>query len=189
MKNRIILHLAICGLSLLSSCDRNVHQDEQGVVVMLNLPTNDTAKDIQIRVFSSDDILTSHYDFASAKELGSTILNLADGDYAIVATSNENNHFTTSQKIGKTTLVELLLTMNEPYTAQSHAHYGVANVTVTGKSYTNVTVDANRVFAEVAVTINNLHEDVVAVEMIVQSSAKGLYPAIHKLTNDYTLST
>ena len=185
MKNRIILYLAICGLSLFTSCDKNVHKNEQGVVVTLKMPSNDTTKDIEIRVFNNDGILTNHYDFASARELGSTILPLVSGDYTIVATSNVSAHFTHSQQIGKTTLAELLLTMNEPYIAQSHSHYGVAEVRVVGETYTNVTVDANRIFAEVAVTMTNLDEDVIAVEMVVKNSAKGLYPAIHKLTNEY----
>ena len=185
MRNNIFLYIVICGLSLLTACDKDVHKDEQGVVIELNMPSEDKTEDIAIRVFNNDGLLTNHYDFASAEELGATLLPLASGDYTIVATSNTNDHFSHSQQVGKTTLTELLLTINEPYSAQSHSHYGVAEVTVVGESYTNVKVDANRIFAEVAVTMKNLHDDIVAVEMIIMNSAKGLYPAVHKLTNEY----
>ena len=185
MKNRIILYLTICGLSLLTSCDKNVHKGEHGVVVTMNMPKGDTSGDIDIRVFGSDGILANHYDFTNANELGLRLLPLSSGDYTIVATSNTNDHFSHSQQVGKTTLTELLLTINEPYSAQSHSHYGVAEATVVGECYTNVKVDANRIFAEISVTMKNLHDDIVAVEMIIKNSAKGLYPAVHKLTNEY----
>ena len=185
MRNNIFLYIVICGLSLLTACDKDDYKDEQGVVIELNMPSEDQTEDIDVRVFGSDGILANHYDFASGEELGSRLLPLSSGDYTIVATSNTNAHFSHSQQIGKTTLAELLLTMNEPYSAQSHSHYGVAEVAVVGERYTNVTVDANRIFAEVAVSMKNLHEDIVAVEMIIKNSAKGLYPAVHKLTNEY----
>ena len=185
MRSNILLYVIVCGLSLLSSCDKSTHKDEKGVVVTLNLPNDDKLEDIDIRIFSSDDVLMLHQNIADANDLASSLIHLEDGDYTIVATSSANGHFTHSEQVGKTILSELLLTMKEPYTAQSHTYYGISEVKVSGESYSNEIIDASSIFAEVSVSVKKLNKDIVSVEMIVKNSAKGVYPAIHKLTKDY----
>lgn len=185
MRNSI-LYIIVCAIAVFSSCDRNVHSDEHGVVVVLEMPTDDKAEGIDIRVFNSNSILTYIYNFATIEDVNSTLLPLPAGEYTLVTTVSTADHFAITEQIGKTTIDDLLFTMKVPDSSPTHAHYGVTEVTSVNEVYTNATIKANRIFSELEITLTGLDDDIVKVEIIIHNTAKGFYPAIQRLTQEYS---
>ncbi len=189
MKNNILSYIIICTLSIFASCDCGVHDNERGVAVTINMPSDAVVDDIDIRVFDGDDILISCYNFATMAELGSTLLPIFSGEFTLVATMDANKYFTISETIGESTLGELLFSMNHPFSSPKHSHYGVADITVVDGPYTRVAVDASRVFAELGISIKNVPSEMKEVEMVVKNTASGFYPAVHKLATGCNSTT
>lgn len=172
----------VCTLLIFSSCDKNVHNDEQGVVVVLEMPSSDKAEGVDIQVFNNNAVLSYIYSFATIEDVNSTLLPLPAGEYTLVTTIGTKEHFTTTGQIGTTTLSNFLFIMKDPDSSPNHAHYGVTTVTSVKETNTQATIKANRIFSEFEPSVINIPDEIEKVEIIIHNIAEGFYPAMHKLT-------
>lgn len=187
--NKTILTIGVALAMLLGlwACDKDAHKDENGLVVNLAMPGEDTASDIRLWVYQSDGLLVDEYHHADMKQLSSSTLALDAGEYVLIAATNLVTPFSTDQAIGNGVkpYEGLAFTLNDASASPAHAHYGVQTVTVNADGITTTEVKMNRMLAEMQFTIKGVPAKVTKAEAKITNVAKSFFPYSGQL-NPYT---
>ncbi|ADV45165.1 hypothetical protein Bache_3241 [Bacteroides helcogenes P 36-108] len=173
----------LLGLIYLSSCDKDVHQDESGLTVTLKMTTDDAVSSVRLWIYQESGALVKEYSYKSVNELASDRFQLPAGNYVLVAANNLVTPFSVKDAAGDAKAYEdLLFTLDDASASPIHAHYGTKTVTVHEGETSLVQVDMSRVLAELQFTIKGVPADVTEVEAYVKNAAQGFYPAMNRLT-------
>ena len=187
--NKTILTIGVTLAMLLglSACDKDAHKDENGLVVNLVMPDEDTASDIRLWVYKSDGLLVDEFHHADMKQLSSSALALDAGEYVLIAATNLVTPFSADQAIGNGVkpYEGLTFMLNDASASPAHAHYGVQRVTVKGDGTTHAEVAMSRILAELQFTIKGVPANVTKAEAKITKVAKSFLPYSGQL-NPYT---
>jgi len=189
MKNLILL-LMIGFLLTLSSCDSDVYdkeiKNEKGFAIALKMPEQDTAYNVILRVFNNEGVFIQKSNYSSVKELSSTILNFPSGNDKLLLTDNCENIFSINEEENKSTLQNLLFTLKAPSSSPIPAHYALCDISSPIDSLSHITIQMNRIFAELHLSISNIADNITKVSAKIMNVSCGFYPCIEKLTPNTT---
>jgi len=184
---RTLFYTIICLLLAFTSCKSNIRDEEQkGEAIYLSMPESDVAGSINLLIFNNEDVLTKEIDYSSSSELSDDLLDLAAGDYTIVATSKTQDIFSTKEKTGETKLQDLCMILNDPSSSPEEAFYGLKKIHVESESFNTVEIPMNRIFSEIHLTLKDLSDEITKVSAEVTNAATGFYPGTGILTSDNT---
>lgn len=179
--------IALALLLSLYACDKDAHKDENGLVVNIVMPGEDTASDIRLWVYKSNGLFVDEYQYKNNQELSSALFPLTKGEYVLIAATNLVAPFSASQTTanGVKPYEALAFSLDDASASPAHAHYGVQRVTVVGDGITHTEVAMNRILAELQFTIKGVPAEVVKAEAKITNVAKSFLPYSGQL-NPYT---
>lgn len=187
--NKTISTICVALVLLLSfyACDEDAHKDEEGLIVNLAMPGEDTASDVRLWIYQSDGLLVDEYHNKSLQELSSALLPLAKGEYVLIAATNLVAPFSADQGTanGAKPYEALVFSLDDASASPAHAHYGMQTVTVNAGSVTTAEVKMDRILSELQFTIKGVPAEVVKAEAKITNVAKSFLPYSGQL-NPYT---
>ena len=161
----IWLWVLLCVPCLLTSCDHDVHSDEEESGLSVSLTWADEAdqgtevKDVKLWIFNADDgSLVEEKHYGSTKEVASQRFKLPEGTYRILTTTNLTEpFFTTDQTRSLTNWNNIQIGLTNPKDVKHNAYFGVADVKIDNKegSYV-VQTPIKSVLAELTIIIENI---------------------------------
>ena len=188
------LWMLLVGLPLalaLTSCESNVHKDEQGgLSVALAWQDADDAtavKNIRVWIFNATDgSLVKSQEYTDARVLANERYPLGKGQYKVVTAVN----LASPLSVGNVTnMNDLIFSLYEASASPERAFYGVTDATVTDASaVTSVTVPVQRLLAELTITIEGAPASSVLTGEV-QDVATGFYPNRAQSNADATTVT
>lgn len=153
-----------CISCLLTSCDHEVHEDENEGGLSVSLIWQDKAdqgtevKDVKLWLFNADNgSLVEEKRYGSAEEVASQRFQLPEGNYHILATVNLTEPFLINEATSALTdWNNITIGLTHPKEVKKNAYFGVADVRIAAKekSYT-VRTPIKSVLAELTVIIEN----------------------------------
>ena len=186
--------MLLMGLPLafaLTSCESNVHKDEQGgLSVALAWQDADDAtavKNIRMWIFNAaDGSLVKSQEYTDARVLANERYPLGKGQYKVVTAVN----LTSPLSVGNdANMNDLIFSLYEASASPERAFYGVTDATVTDASaVTSVTVPVQRLLAELTITIDGAPASSVMTGEV-QDVATGFYPNRAQANTDATTVT
>ena len=191
----IWLWVLLCVPCLLTSCDHDVHSDEEESGLSVSLTWADEAdqgtevKDVKLWIFNADDgSLVEEKQYGSAQEVASQRFQLPEGTYRILTTTNLTEPFFISEQTRSlTNWNNILIGLTNPKDVKHHAYFGVADVKIDNKegSYV-VQTPIKSVLAELTIIIENIPK---GTEMSgkVLDCAGCLFPTLKNSDGDYGL--
>ena len=189
------LWVLLCVPCLLTSCDHDVHSDEEESGLSVSLTWADEAdkgtevKDVKLWIFNADDgSLVEEKHYGSTKEVASQRFALPVGHYQILAITNLiEPFFTTDQTRSLTNWNNIQIGLTNPKDVKHNAYFGVADVKIDNKegSYV-VQTPIKSVLAELTIIIENIPK---GTEMSGKAldCAGCLFPTLKNSDGDYGL--
>lgn len=183
--------LLLCIPFAMTSCDSDVHEDEEGglsvALAWLNSDDATAVDNIRLWVFNaSDGSLVESSEFSDARALAHKRLQLRSGQYKVVTAVNLTSSFAASDALD---FDDLLFSLSEASASPRHAFYGVAEATVGGdKAVTVVTDSIRRMMSELTVTITDAPASSVQTGTV-NNAATGFYPGKAQTTDNLTTVT
>ena len=161
----IWLWVLLCVPCLLTSCDHDVHSDEEESGLSVSLTWADEAdqgtevKDVKLWIFNADDgSLVEEKHYGSTKEVASQRFKLPEGTYRILTTINLTEPFFISEQARSlSNWNNILIGLTNPKDVKHNAYFGVADVKIDNKegSYV-VQTPIKSVLAELTIIIENI---------------------------------
>ena len=191
----IWLWVLLCVPCLLTSCDHDVHSDEEESGLSVSLTWADEAdqgtevKDVKLWIFNADDgSLVKEKQYGGAQEVASQRFQLPEGTYRILTTTNLTEPFFISdQTRSLTNWNNILIGLTNPKDVKHNAYFGVADVKIDNKegSYV-VQTPIKSVLAELSIIIENIPK---GTEMSGKAldCAWCLFPTLKNSDGDYGL--
>lgn len=196
MENRIwtkhiwLWMLLLCIPFAMTSCDSDVHEDEEGglSVALAWQEASDAVdtKDIRLWIFDADGSLVKSLTYTDLRQLASERYPLSAGTYKVVAAVNLTSPFAASDAQN---LDDLLFSLSEASASPRHAFYGVAEAAVGGdKAVTVVTDTIRRMMSELTITITDAPASSVLTGTV-NNATTGFYPGKAQTVDDLTTVT
>lgn len=161
----IWLWVLLCVPCLLTSCDHDVHSDEEESGLSVSLTWADEAdqgtevKDVKLWIFNvSDGSLVEEKQYGGAQEVASQRFQLQEGTYRILTTTNLTEPFFISEQARSlTNWNNIQIGLTNPKNVRNNAYFGVADVKIDNKegSYV-VQTPMKSVLSELTVIIENI---------------------------------
>ena len=192
--NTIILML-LGALGILTSCDRNVHNDEETGGLSVALSWLDDAdkstlvNDIHLWIFNaSDGTLMLEKTETDVRRFANCRFMLNEGDYRVVASVNLAAPFSVTQPIGGTpNSDDMLFAMSAPSASPRHAFWGVTDVKIANKSgFYSARIALKRIMAELTITIEGVPEGAVLGGKV-SNAGTGIYACRKSSDSEYGL--
>ena len=159
------LWVLLCVPCLLTSCDHDVHSDEEESGLSVSLTWADEAdqgtevKDVKLWIFNANDgSLVEEKQYGGAQEVASQRFQLPEGTYRILTTTNLTEPFFISEQTRSlTNWNNILIGLTNPKDVKHNAYFGVADVKIDNKegSYV-VQTPIKSVLAELTIIIENI---------------------------------
>ena len=161
----IWLWVLLCVPCLLTSCDHDVHSDEEESGLSVSLTWADEAdqgtevKDVKLWIFNANDgsLVEEKHD-GSAQEVASQRFQLPEGTYRILTTTNLTEPFFISEQTRSlTNWNNIQIGLTNPKDVKHNAYLGVADVKIDNKegSYV-VQTPIKSVLSELTIIIENI---------------------------------
>ncbi len=186
---------AVCLAALFSSCDKEEHEGEQGLVVSLSWMDEDDlgtpVGDIKLWIYRTDDgSLAGEYEYGDPRQLARALYPLPAGEYTVVAAANLVAPFEVDKSAANSLISyeNLLFRIGEPSSSPKHAHYGVTAVTVAGSGITKAQVPLKRILSELTIRIEGIPENAI-LSGHVNNSSTGLFPVLKDPEGNYGNAT
>ena len=161
----IWLWVLVCVPCLLTSCDHDVHSNEEESGLSVSLTWADEAdqgtevKDVKLWIFNaSDGSLVKEKQYGGAQEVASQRFQLPEGTYRILTTTNLTEPFFISEQTRSlTNWNNILIGLTNPKDVKHNAYFGVADVKIDNKegSYV-VQTPIKSVLSELTIIIENI---------------------------------
>ena len=161
----IWLWVLLCVPCLLTSCDHDVHSDEEERGLSVSLTWADEAdqgtevKDVKLWIFNADDgSLVEEKQYGGAQEVASQRFQLPEGTYRILTTTNLTEPFFISEQTRSlSNWNNILIGLTNPKDVKHNAYFGVADVKIDNKegSYV-VQTPIKSVLSELTIIIENI---------------------------------
>ncbi len=189
------LWVLLCVPCLLTSCDHDVHSDEEESGLSVSLTWADEAdqgtevKDVKLWIFNANDgSLVEEKQYGGAQEVASQRFQLPEGTYRILTTTNLTEPFFISEQARSlSNWNNILIGLTNPKDVKHHAYFGVADVKIDNKegSYV-VQTPLKSVLAELTIIIENIPK---GTEMSGKAldCAWCLFPTLKNSDGDYGL--
>ena len=161
----IWLWVLLCVPCLLTSCDHDVHNDEEEGGLSVSLTWADEAdqgtdvKDVKLWIFNaSDGSLVEEKQYGGAQEVASQRFQLPEGTYRILTTTNLTEPFFISEQTrALTNWNNIQIGLTNPKNVRNNAYFGVADVKIDNKEGSYVVQNPIRsVLAELTIVIENI---------------------------------
>ncbi len=183
--------LFLCIPFAMTSCDSDVHEDEEGglsvALAWLNSEDATAVDNIRLWVFNaSDGSLVESLEFSDVRALAHKRMQLKSCQYRVVAAVNLTSPFAASDALD---FDDLLFPLSEASASPRHAFYGVAEATVGGdKAVTVVTDSLRRMMSELTVIITDAPASSVLTGTV-NNAATGFYPSRAQTVDDVATVT
>ena len=161
----IWLWVLVCVPCLLTSCDHDVHSNEEESGLSVSLTWADEAdqgtevKDVKLWIFNaSDGSLVKEKQYGGAQEVASQRFQLPEGTYRILTTTNLTEPFFISEQTRSlTNWNNIQIGLTNPKDVRNNAYFGVADVKIDNKegSYV-VQTPIKSVLSELTIIIENI---------------------------------
>ena len=161
----IWLWVLVCVPCLLTSCDHDVHSNEEESGLSVSLTWADEAdqgtevKDVKLWIFNaSDGSLVEEKQYGGAQEVASQRFQLPEGTYRILTTTNLTEPFFISEQTRSlTNWNNIQIGLTNPKDVKHNAYFGVADVKIDNKegSYV-VQTPIKSVLSELTIIIENI---------------------------------
>ena len=161
----IWLWVLVCVPCLLTSCDHDVHSNEEESGLSVSLTWADEAdqgtevKDVKLWIFNaSDGLLVEEKQYGGAQEVASQRFQLPEGTYRILTTTNLTEPFFISEQTRSlTNWNNIQIGLTNPKDVKHNAYFGVADVKIDNKegSYV-VQTPIKSVLSELTIVIENI---------------------------------
>ncbi len=161
----IWLWVLLCVPCLLTSCDHDVHSNEEESGLSVSLTWADEAdqgtdvNDVKLWIFNADDgSLVEEKHYGSAQEVASQRFQLPKGTYRILTTTNLTEPFFISEQTrALTNWNNIQIGLTNPKNVRNNAYFGVADVKIDNKEGSYVVQNPIRsVLAELTIIIENI---------------------------------
>ena len=161
----IWLWVLVCVPCLLTSCDHDVHSNEEESGLSVSLTWADEAdqgtevKDVKLWIFNaSDGSLVKEKQYGGAQEVASQRFQLPEGTYRILTTTNLTEpFFINEQTRALTNWNNILIGLTNPKDVRNNAYFGVTDVKIDNKEGNYVVQNPIRsVLAELTIIIENI---------------------------------
>ena len=161
----IWLWVLVCVPCLLTSCDHDVHSNEEESGLSVSLTWADEAdqgtevKDVKLWIFNANDgLLVEEKQYGGAQEVASQRFQLPEGTYRILTTTNLTEPFFISEQTrALTNWNNIQIGLTNPKDVRNNAYFGVADVKIDNKegSYV-VQTPIKSVLSELTIIIENI---------------------------------
>lgn len=176
-----------CLLTGLSSCDKEVHNGERGLVIELSNPNKDAVTDLRVWLYDKQGKQVDDLHYTSYSDVAKSLLDYPAGDYTVVVATNIMEPFRVEKLSTEATDLEnLFVKLTDPLASPAHAHYGTQKVTVKTTGTTLVAITLGRALAEMSLTLKNVPDEVLYATAVVTNCADGFYPGLGKLSANTT---
>ena len=161
----IWLWVLVCVPCLLTSCDHDVHSNEEESGLSVSLTWADEAdqgtevKDVKLWIFNaSDGSLVKEKQYGGAQEVASQRFQLPEGTYRILTTTNLTEPFFISEQTRSlTNWNNILIGLTNPKDVKHNAYFGVADVKIDNKEGSYVVQNPMKnALSELTVIIENV---------------------------------
>ena len=161
----IWLWVLLCVPCLLTSCDHDVHSDEEESGLSVSLTWADEAdqgtevKDVKLWIFNANDgSLVEEKQYGGAQEVASQRFQLPEGTYRILTTTNLTEPFFISEQTRSlSNWNNILIGLTNPKDVKHNAYFGVADVRIDNKEGNYVVQNPiMSVLAELTIIIENV---------------------------------
>ena len=161
----IWLWVLLCVPCLLTSCDHDVHSDEEESGLSVSLTWADEAdqgtevKDVKLWIFNADDgSLVEEKQYGGAQEVASQRFQLPEGTYRILTTTNLTEPFFISEQTRSlSNWNNIQIGLTNPKEVRNNAYFGVADVKIDNKEGSYVVQNPMKnALSELTVIIENV---------------------------------